>query len=290
MDGLAEIGLALALCVIMLSMGLALTPADFRRVATQPKAFAVGAVNQVLVLPLIAFGICLVAPLDPELAVGLMILAACPGGVTSNLLTHLAKGDTALSISLTAVISVLSFLTIPFLVGFALDWFMGQEAPPLPIFSTLTSILAITVVPLAIGMAVKHARSAFADRIEPGFRRAATLLFVLVVIGAVASDWEKLTAHLVQVGPAAIALNLATMATGYWSARAFALNRPQTIAISLECGLQNGTLAIFIAGVLLNSAAMSLPGAIYGLLMFATAGAFIAFMTRRPAPTAAPAS
>lgn len=287
---MAEIGLALALCVIMLAMGLALTVADFRRVATAPKAFAVGAVNQVLVLPLIAFGICLAVPMEPELAVGLMILAACPGGVTSNLLTHLAKGDTALSISLTAVMSLLSFLTIPFIVGFALDWFMGRDAPPLPILNTLLSILAITVVPLLAGMAVKAVAPAVADRIEPGFRRAATALFIVVVVGAVASDWQKLTTHLAQVGPAALALNLATMATGYWSARAFALARPQMIAISLECGLQNGTLAIFIAGVLLDSVAMSLPGAIYGLLMFATAGAFIALLTRRTRTATASAS
>ncbi|MFM2042227.1 MAG: hypothetical protein RLY86_803 [Pseudomonadota bacterium] len=277
---MGDLALAGALAVIMVSMGLALTVDDFARVVKAPKAFLVGTTSQVLALPALAFLIASVLPLDPVMKVGLVVLAACPGGVTSSLLTHLAKGDTALSISLTSVISVFSFITIPLIVSLALGHYLGAEAPPLPILDTQITILAITVVPLAIGMLVNAKVPRVANRIEPTARRLATLLFLLVVAAAYWADRDKIAEHVAAVGPAVLLLNVAAMGLGYGVAVAARLNRGQGIAISLECGLQNGTLAIFICSALLGSVTMAVPAALYSLAMFATAGLFILFLAR----------
>jgi BASS family bile acid:Na+ symporter len=286
MGALTQIVLPLALAFMMFAMGLALVADDFRRVAVQPKAFAVGAVCQMVFLPAIALALALAWQaafgLDPVMAVGLMILAACPGGVTSNLLTHLAKGDTALSISLTAVISLASVFTIPFIVNFAIGLFLGQEAVHLPLGQTVAGIFAITTIPVLLGMAVRRWAPASALRAEPPARIVAAGLFVLIVAGAVAAEWDLLTANFADVGAGVLALNLATMAMGWSVARAARLDRRAGIAISLETGLQNGTLAIFVAATLLGSEAMIVPAGVYSLIMFFTAGAFVAALLRRP--------
>lgn len=287
MGVLTQVVLPLALAFMMFAMGLALVAEDFRRVAVQPKAFAVGAVCQMLLLPLIALALVLgwqaSFGLDPLLAVGFLVLAACPGGVTSNLLTHLAKGDTALSISLTAVISLASVVTIPFIVNFAIDLFLGREAVHLPLGETVAGIFAITTVPVLIGMAVRRWAPAVALRAEPPARLVAAGLFVLIVAGAVVAEWDLLQANFADVGAAVLALNLTTMAMGWSVARALRLDRRAGIAISLETGLQNGTLAIFVAATLLGSEAMIVPAGVYSLIMFFTAGAFVAALLRRPA-------
>ncbi len=287
MGVLTEVFLPLSLAFIMFSMGLALTVDDFKRVVVQPKAFAIGAVAQVILLPVVGYLIVLVWPLDPTLAVGVMILAACPGGVTSNLLTHLAKGDTALSVSLTAVISVLGVVTIPFIVNFTLSQFAGaSEDVALPIGRTIFSIFLITTVPVAIGMVVKWLASGFADRFEPRARIAATVLFIVIVLGAIAKEWANFPGYFAAAGPIALVLNVIMMAIGFYIARAFVLERRQGIAISLEAGLQNATLTIFIAATLLGDIRFAIPGAIYGLLMFVTAGVFVVISAR--AHSAAP--
>jgi BASS family bile acid:Na+ symporter len=287
MGAITQVVLPLALAFMMFSMGLALVADDFRRVVVQPKAFAVGAVCQMLILPLIALALVLawqrVFGLDPVLAVGFMILAACPGGVTSNMLTHLAKGETALSISLTAVISLASVFTIPFVVNLAIDLFLGREAVHLPLGETVAGIFAITTVPVLLGMAVRRWAPALARRAEPPARVVATALFVLIVAGAVVAEWDLLRTHFLDLGAAVLALNLATMTMGWSVARAARLDRRAGIAISLETGLQNGTLAIFVAATLLGSEAMIVPAGVYSLIMFFTAGAFVAALVRRPA-------
>tara|TARA_Y100000588_G_scaffold230885_1_gene244677 strand:- start:84 stop:965 length:882 start_codon:yes stop_codon:yes gene_type:complete len=278
---LTEVLLPLSLAFIMFSMGLALAVDDFRRVVIQPKAFAIGAVAQVILLPVIAYVIVLLWPIDPTLAVGVMILAACPGGVTSNLLTHLAKGDTALSVTLTAVISVVGVVTIPFIVNFALSQFAGAtQDVALPIARTIFSIFLITTVPVAIGMVVKRLASGFANSLEPIARIIATSLFMVIVLGAIAKEWENLPGYFAEAGMITLVLNLIMMVVGFYIARAFVLGRRQGIAISLETGLQNATLTIFIAATLLGDVRLAIPGAIYGLLMFVTAGVFVVASVR----------
>lgn len=290
MDAITQIVLPLALAFMMFAMGLSLVVDDFRRVVVQPRGFAVGAVSQMLFLPVVAFAVVLgwqaAFGLDPVLAVGFLILAACPGGVTSNLLTHLAKGDTALSISLTAVISLVSVVTIPLIVNLAIDVFLGQEAVHLPVGRTVAGIFAITTVPVLIGMAVRRWAATVALRVEPACRHVATALFVLVVLGAVASQWALVRDSFAEVGATVLALNVATMAMGWSLARALRLDRRSGIAISLETGLQNGTLAIFVAATLLGNQAMIVPAGVYSLVMFFTAGAFVAAVLRRSPATA----
>lgn len=287
MGFVTDVLLPLSLAFIMFSMGLALVIDDFKRVVTAPKAFAVGALAQMVLLPLVGFSIVSVWHVEPAIAVGVVLIAACPSGVTSNLLTHLARGDTALAISLTAVISVASVVTVPVIVNLALAQFLGvTSAVELPIARTIVSIFLITTVPVAIGMAVKHWRGGFADRFEPIARRVATILFVVIVLAAIYQERANIVRYFAVAGPITLALNVVMMAIGFYLARLFMLNRAQSIAISIETGIQNATLAIFVATSLLRSTEIAVPGAIYGLLMFVTAGVFVV-MVRRDRPTAA---
>ena len=271
-----QVFLPVSLAFIMFSLGLALVLDDFRRVVVQPKDFAVGALSQMVLLPAVAFLLVLVWPMQPALAVGVMILAACPGGVTSNLMTHLARGDTALSVSLTAVISVLSVFTLPLIVGFSIEFLMDAEsAPPLSVGRTIVGVFLITTVPVAIGMAVRHVLADFAKAFEAKARIAAAVLFVVIILGAVLSERENLVGYFVQAGPVTLALNVVMMALAFALAKLFRVGGAQRTAITLECGLQNGTLAIFVAVTLIGDTTMMVPGGIYSLLMFATAGAFM---------------
>lgn len=276
-----QVFLPISLAFIMLTLGLALRIADFKRVAVQPKDFVIGAASQMVLLPLVAFGLIHLWPMEPTLAVGIMILAACPGGVTSNLLTHLARGDTALSVSLTAVISVVSVFTLPFIVGGSIVYLMGADAPRLDIGSTIVGVFLITTVPVAAGMAINGLAPGFAARFERVARHIATALFVIIVLGAIYSERAHIVDYFVQAGPATLMLNLVMMALAFGLATGFGLGQRQRTAITMECGLQNSTLAIFVAATLLENRAMTVPGGIYGLLMFATAGAYLAWSVRR---------
>ena len=281
MNVITQVVLPLSLAFIMFSMGLALVTGDFKRVFTEPKAFLIGATAQVILLPLITFGLVSLWGLTSALAVGVVIIAACPGGVTSNLMTHLAKGDTALSISLTAVISILSLLTIPFIVNAGLTHFMSaDEAVTLPLGKTVAGIFLVTTVPVAIGMFINAKFQTVASRFEPMARKIASFLFVLVVIGAVLKDRANLVAYFQQAGPITFILNITMMGMGFQLARFFRLDKRQAIAISLEAGLQNGAMAIFIAATILKNPVMMIPGAIYSLIMFFTAGLFIFLINR----------
>jgi len=276
-----QVILPISLAFIMFTLGLALAWADFKRVAVQPRDFFVGAFSQVILVPLVAFALVSVWPLKPELAVGVMILAACPGGVTSNLLTHLARGDTALSVSLTAVISVLTAFTLPFIVGFSIVHFMdAATAPEMSIINTVIGIFAITTVPTIIGMAVKGFAPDFAERFERMARLIATVLFVIILIGAVVSERENIVDYFKQAGPLTLVLNIVMMVLAAALARLGGLKPPQRIAITLECGLQNGTLAIFVAVTLIGNTTMMVPGGIYSLLMFVTA-IFYVFIVKK---------
>lgn len=273
---LTEIFLPLSLAVIMFGMGLTLTLSDFKRILIYPKAVTLGLVNQLLLLPIVAFGFCVLFDLPPELAVGLMILAACPGGATSNLITHLAKGDAALSVTLTAISSVVTVASIPLIVNFAIVYFIpGGEQQQLNVLGTVIAVLFITIIPVSIGMMVKKKSPLLAGKLDNPFKIISTVFFVVIIIAALLKERANLIDNFSLVGPAAIALNLATLLMGYFSARFLGLGRKQSTTISIESGIQNGTLGITIAATLLVNSQMAIPSAVYGILMFGTSAVLI---------------
>jgi len=280
-----QVFLPLSLAFIMFSVGLELTLDDFKRVVLQPRDFFVGAVSQVILLPLVAFGLLSVWTIDPVLAVGVMIIASCPGGVTSNLMTYLARGDTALSVSLTAVISLLSVVTLPIIVSFSILYFMdAASAPELPVGKTIVGVFLITTVPVCIGMAIKHFAAAFAERFERIARIIASVLFVVIVLGAIASERENIVDYFLQAGTLTLTLNVVMMMIAALLAHVAGMGVKQRIAITLECGLQNGTLAIFVAATLIGNKTMTVPGGIYSLLMFVTATLYLFIAKRQQTP------
>ncbi|MSP25560.1 MAG: bile acid:sodium symporter family protein [Myxococcales bacterium] len=266
----------IALGVIMLGLGLGLTLADFWRVVRYPRAVLVGLVCQVLILPFVCYAIAKAFDLPPELAVGLMLLAASPGGATANLFSHLAKGDVALNVTLTATNSVLSLFTLPFVVNLSLEAFFG-EGKSIPLqFGKVIQVFAIVLVPIAIGMLIKSRRPALSERLQKPVKIASALFLVLIIIAAVFKESTQVMGYIKQVGPACLVFNLASLAIGYFAPRLLRLPKRQATAIGMEIGIHNGTLAIAIASspVLLNNSTMAIPPAIYSLLMFFTAAAF----------------
>ena len=281
MGFVTDVVLPLALAFIMLALGLGLTFDDFVRVARRPRDFAVGAMSQIIVLPAVAFLLASVWPMAPELALGMMIIAAAPGGVTSNLLTSFARGDVALSISLTAVISLLSVITVPLVVVFAYGHFIGEQAMQnVTVADTAISVFLIVTVPVSIGLLVRRYAERFAMRIEPAARTVSAVLFVLVLAGAIYQELDNLADYYAQAGLATLALNLLMMAIAYLLARWFATGAKQRTAIAIECGLQNGTLAIAIAVLLFGGGLATVPAATYSLTMFATALIYVAILRR----------
>jgi BASS family bile acid:Na+ symporter len=262
-----KVGLPIALAIIMFGMGLGLTLADFTRVFKKPKAFITGFLLQLVSLPILAYVLISLFSLQGAFAVGFMVLAACPGGVTSNLLTYIGKGDVALSVSLTAVISLLSFLTVPLITGFALVNFMGADAPDLPIAKTIIGILVITIIPLALGMLVRKFKPATADSLEKYFASISFIVFILVVIGALVENSENVIPYLMQAGIVSIVFNLLVMAVAIMLAGIMALPKEQRTAIALECGLQNGTLGLVVALTILGRPDIGMPIAAYSLIM-----------------------
>ncbi|MCP4447685.1 MAG: bile acid:sodium symporter family protein [Myxococcales bacterium] len=272
---LTKVVLPLALFVIMLGMGLALSTGDFKRVSKNPKAFLVGLWAQMLLLPAIGFAIATALSLPPMLAVGLMILALCPGGTTSNLYAYLAKGDLALSISLTAVASLIAPFSLPIIGSWALHHFMGDSiAVSLPLGKTIIQLIAITVLPVGIGMLVRAKAAGFADRAEKPVRIASVVFLVAVIAGIIRGAWSELPDFFADAGLAALLLNLGTMATGFALAKLARLSRPQSITIGLEVGLQNGTTALLVTGTILANPVMSIPPAVYSIIMFITGAIF----------------
>ena len=273
---LTELFLPFSLAVIMFGMGLSLRLEDFKRILIYPKAVGIGLLNQLILLPVVAFGIAKAFQLPPELAVGLMILAVCPGGATSNLITHLAKGDAALSITLTAFSSVITVVSIPFLVNFSIGYFIpGGEAQQLEVVGTVLSVLFITLIPVALGMITLAKAPALAQKCDNPFRKISTVFFVIIVLAAILKERENLVQYFIEAGPAALALNLSTLAISFAMAKWARLPFRQGLTIAIESGIQNGTLGITIAATLLVNSVMSIPSAIYSLLMFGTAALVI---------------
>lgn len=278
-----KILLPLSLAFIMFSMGLALVLEDFKRVITHPLAMGYGLFSQMLVLPLIAFTLVASFSLEPNLAVGLIILAACPGGITSNLLTHIAGGDSALSVSLTAVTSLAGVVTIPIFVNLGMAWYAGSTTTlALPLGSMVTGVFLISTLPLIAGMSLRHLRPAWALRVEPGARKGAIFLFILIVVATFMGQWGNIGEFFGTAGPIVIALNVCTIGFALIGARIFRLGRRQAIAIGMECGLQNAAMGIFVAGTLLANMSMVIPSIIYALVMNISA-ALLILANRQPA-------
>jgi BASS family bile acid:Na+ symporter len=280
-----DVILPLALAFIMFALGLGLTMSDFARVARQPKDFFVGAVSQIVLLPLVAFTLVSIWPVSPEIALGVMIIAAAPGGVTSNLLTAFGRGDVALSISLTAVISLLSVLTIPLIVGFSYGQFFGQAVEgDVSVARIAISVFLIVTVPVLIGLAVRHYAERFALRFEPAARKISAFLFVVVLLGAIFQERDNIVNYYAEAGLITLALNTVMLGLAWLLGSLFGSGRPQRVAITIECGLQNGTLAIVVATLLFGGGGAVIPAATYSLTMFATALIFIYFLRRNVVP------
>jgi BASS family bile acid:Na+ symporter len=275
-DPLLTLFLPMALGIIMLGLGLSLTLADFTRVAKFPKPVLIGLGCQLLLLPLVCFFLAKAFGLAPALAVGLMLLAASPGGTTANLYSHLAHGDVALNITLTAVNSVIAVLTMPLIVNLSLAYFMeGDQALPLQ-FTKVVQVFIIVLGPVAIGLWIRSRFPGFALRMEKPVKIISALFLLVIIMLAVVKDWQTFVDYAPLVGGAALAFNLISLAVGYWVPRLCKLSLRQSIAIGMEIGIHNGTLAIALAlsPMLLNNATMSIPAAIYSIIMFFTAAAF----------------
>ena len=281
MNIVTDVILPLALAFIMFVLGLGLTGSDFLRVIKKPRDFFVGAFSQIILLPIIAFVLVKVWPIAPELAIGVMIIAAAPGGVTSNLLTSFAKGDVALSISLTAIISLLCVITIPFIVltsvGLLSDSNINQD---ISLFSMSRDMFLIVTAPVILGMLVRRFASGAALKSEPIAKKISILLFVLVLLGAIAAERENVVSYFAQAGLITLVLNVAMMVIAYYVAKLLATGTEQKKCIIIECGLQNGTLAIFVATSIFGSGMYVIPAATYSLIMFATSLIFVYFVRK----------
>lgn len=270
-----------ALAIIMLGMGLTLVPEDFQRIRRYPKAAMLGLLNQLVLLPLIGWLITALVPMQPEIAAGLMILAICPGGPSSNLITYFAKGDVALSITLTAFSSTITVFTIPILTQFFLQYFVGQTAAiSLPIGTMMGQVFLITLFPVSIGMLIRHSAPRLATRLERVISRLAIAFLVLILLAIIIIEWQRLPGFFVQVGVSALLLNVLSTLVGFYSSRLAKLPTAQQICIAIEVGIQNGTLAIAITAGLLNNPDMAVPAAVYSVFMNLMAFAAITYGRR----------
>lgn len=287
MDILLTVFLPLSLAFIMFSLGLGLMVSDFARVIKLPKAFFIGAVSQVVLLPLVAFVLLMIFSLPGELALGVMILAFCPGGVTSNILTRLAGGALALSITLTAVVSLLSVATVPFLVAMSATYFMGTDAPDIDVTGLAISMFAITAIPVSLGVLLRHFAPGFVARAETPVSRVATALFVVIVIGALAANWDVFVENVVVLGPLLVLLNVILIVLGFSFARIAGLTVKETAAISIETGVQNSTLGITVGGLIAATATglpvLALPAGVYGITMYIVTLPFVFWIRRKTA-------
>ena len=276
MNIVTDLILPLALAFIMFALGLGLTRQDFLRVVKQPRDFFVGAFLQIIILPVIAFFIVKMWTIAPELAIGVMIIASAPGGVTSNLLTSFSKGDVALSISLTAIISLLCVFTIPFIVFFSAN-LLGDAniSKNISLFSMSRDMFLIVTVPVILGMLFRRFVSGFTLKLEPIAKKVSAFLFVLVLLGAIAAERENIISYFAQAGLITLILNIVMMIVAYYAAQNLVTGLKQKICITIECGLQNGTLAIFVATSIFGGGMYVIPAATYSLIMFATSLIFV---------------
>ena len=275
---ITDVVLPLSLAFIMFSLGLALKSSDFTRVIKQPKDFLIGAFSQIIILPLVALIIVVLWPLSPELAVGVMLIAAAPGGATSNIITSFAKGDVALSVSLTAIISLLCVITIPIIVLFSLNILMDTStAKSISIGDIAIKMFLIVTVPVIIGMLFRKFLSSISISFEPLAKKISAVLFVLVLLGAIVAEKDNVVSYFAQAGLVTLVLNLLMMFIAFYIGKLFASGISQQKTITVECGLQNGTLAIVVATTLFDGGLYLIPAATYSLIMFFTSLIYVYF-------------
>lgn len=280
-DIVSSILLPAVLAFIMFALGLGLTPDDFKRIVRQPRALLVGVVCHFVILPLACFGLIHAVGFTGAFAVGFMILAACPTGSTSNLITYLARGDVALAVSFTAMASVLTIVTLPLIVSYSLAHFMGAEqAVQAPVGTLMGQVFVIVALPVGAGMAARHFWPAPMRKFEGIATKIATVLFILIVLAAVAKNWALLRDNFSTLAPFALGLNLSMLVVGFVAAWAARLGARQAVTLGIETAVQNATLALVVASTVLKQDAMAVPGAIYGVLMYA-GGLGFAFAVRR---------
>ena len=275
---IVDILLPISLIFIMFSLGLSLTLNDFKNIIKKPKAFFIGIINQIIILPLVAFFVIAIFGISNEMAVGMMILACCPGGVTSNIVTKFAKGDTALSISYTAIVSIITVITLPLVVVFSIGYFLGTDThilsvtPSINILNLGLTMFVMTTIPVLIGLYLNTKHQHISKSFSPIANKIATILFVVIVIGALASEWSTFISNLHLLGPAIIVLILLMLFIGYYSPKLFGINQSQSITIAIESGIQNATVGITIGNIVLNQteglSILSLPSGVYGILMY----------------------
>ena len=282
-SALTTIGLPVALGIIMFGLGLSLTVADFKRVGKHPKAVLIALACQLLILPLVAFGLVHLFNLPPVLAVGMMLLAASPGGTTANLYSHLFRGDVALNISLTAINSVIAVVTLPLIVNLSIGFFMPGEGELGIQFVKAIEVFAIVLLPVVLGMLVRRWKSSFADRMDKPVRIASVIILVVVIVGAVVANLQALLDNALALAGITILFCVISLTIGFFVPRMLRVSRPQAVASSFEIGIHNATLAIVMAQTALGNFEMSLPAAVYGVLMFFIALAF-GFVLRATAP------
>ena len=274
-----DVFLPLSLIFIMFTLGIGLTIQDFKNVLLQPKAFSVAIINQMIILPIVAFCIIFSFGIENEMAVGMMILACCPGGVTSNMITKLIKGDTALSISCTAIASILTVVSLPVIIKFSMQYFMGSDAPPLNIISLGFTMFFVTTLPVSLGLYLNTKYSTFVELIKAIANKISTVLFVIIVAGALISEWETFIDNVSVLGPAIIMLITTMLSIGYSSRIWFNLSNGKASTIAVESGIQNATVGIAIGNLILSSevglSILSLPSGVYGILMYIVSFPFI---------------
>ena len=279
-SALATVGLPIALAVIMFGLGLGLSGEDFRRVGQRPKAIAVALACQLVLLPAVCFGLVVLADLPPVLGIGMMLLAASPGGTTANLMSHLFHGDVALNISLTAVNSIISIVTLPIVTGLAIAYYDRGDEVSVP-FGEVLKVFVIILVPVGIGMFVRARNAAFAARMDRPVRMLSAVLLGLLVVAILVDERDNIEGYFADVGLVAAAFCAISLVVGYVVPKAFGVVEKQAIASSFEIGLHNGTLAIFIAVEVLGSVTFSVPAAVYSLVMLPLAALWGMYVTRR---------
>lgn len=284
MDKTTTIVLGLALFIIMLGMGLSLILDNFKIILKQPKAVLLGLLNQLLLLPIIAFCITTIFPMQAEIAVGFMILSACPGGAVSNLICYLSKADLALSVSLTAISSIFSVFTIPLIINLSLKHFIGEENTiNLSLIETVIQIGVVIIVPIILGMLIKHYKPKFAFKIDKYVRIISIIILITIITGVVFKEQNNLISYIKEAGLSTFLLNITTVTIGFITAKILHLKTPQALAIAIESGIQNSALAISIAIVFLNNTKFAIAPSIYTLSMYLTGGLiiFISLKTKK---------
>ena len=277
---LTTVGLPIALAIIMFGLGLSLTPADFRRVRQAPVAVVVALVCQLILLPAICFGLVVLLDLSPLLGIGMMLLAASPGGTSANLFSHLFRGDVALNVTLTAVNSLISIVTLPLITGLTIRYFDRQDTVELPLVEVV-KVFAIVLIPVLLGMLVRSRRATFAARMDRPVRVGSAIILAILVVAIVVDQRENITDYLVKVGLATAVFCALSLTIGFYVPRLFGVGDRQSIASSMEIGVHNATLAIYVAVEILDDTEISIPAAVYSLFMFAFAALWGRYISRR---------